>query len=192
MIPVLGLDLERANPVIQKLLDDHVHMRMALDVLESEYSRLAKGEIPDIDLMLNIVVYLQEYSEQAHHPLEDIIFSMLLKRDQGSGKKLRELISDHTGMEVMTRHLRATLESMQNRKHGQGNNLGEAVPALLERQRRHMQFEEEHIFPLIHSVMSNSDWDSIRSMSADIDDPVFGVSLSNNYKLLYHALDLRQ
>ena len=61
--------MREAGSVAQALLDDHAHMLLALDVLEKQYARIAEGERPDIDLILNVVVYLQEFSEQFHHPI---------------------------------------------------------------------------------------------------------------------------
>ena len=83
---------------MQALLDDHTHMKMALDVLDNQHTVLIHGDRPNVDLMLNIIVYLQEYSEQVHHPAEDAIFSLLLTRDASTGEALRDLISDHTRM----------------------------------------------------------------------------------------------
>ena len=177
--------------MIQTLLDDHAHMLLALDVLEKQYTRIAEGNSPDIELMLNVMVYLQEYSEQFHHPMEDAIFSVLLKRDASAGKQLRELIRDHTSLEIITRQLRETLEKQKDGKRANIDVLDEIIPTLLARLRQHLEYEEDTIFPMVDRVMTRLDWENIRSMTPGIDDPVFGKQLNNEYKPLYEALNIR-
>ena len=176
--------------MIQTLLDDHAHMLLALDVLEQQYTRIVGGKSPDIDLMLNVVVYLQEYSEQVHHPMEDAIFSVLLKRDASSGKQLRELIRDHTSLEKITRRLRETLDNLKDDKRAKIDLLDDIIPTLLARLKQHLQYEEDTIFPMVDRVMTRLDWENIRSKTPGIDDPVFGKQPNNDYKPLYEALNI--
>ena len=140
--------------------------------------------------MLNVIVYLQEYSEQVHHPMEDAIFSRLLERDAGSGKQLRELIRDHTSLEKITRRLRETLDNLKDDKRANIDLLDDLIPTLLARLRQHLKYEEDTVFPMVDRVMTSLDWKNIGSMTPGIDDPVFGKQLNNDYKPLYEALNI--
>lgn len=175
--------------MIQKLLDDHAHIKQALDLLELQYSIHKDGGIPDIALMLSVVVYLQEYTEQIHHPMEDAIFSVLMKRDKSAVKLVKELMTDHTRMEISTRRLRFSLENMKDDEHASRTELENYIPILLERLRHHIQIEEKNIFPLVDHILSMNDWENIRSMYPVVEDPVFGKHISNDYRPLYRALD---
>lgn len=98
--------------MLSRLLNDHGHIQKTLNLLEMQFLALCRGESPDYSLMLSIVVYIQEYPEQAHHPLEDAVFPIPLRRGGSAGKLARELIKDHTELEAITRRLRASLELM--------------------------------------------------------------------------------
>jgi hemerythrin-like domain-containing protein len=175
--------------MIQKLLEDHRHIRMTLDLLEKHYSEMIREGSPDIGLMLSVIVYLQEFTEEVHHPVEDAIFSILLKRDIKSRKLLSSLMTDHTKMEAITRRLRTSLESLKKGEQASKKDLARDIPVLLERLRHHIQVEDESIFPLANQMLSKQDWENIKPMIPAIDDPVFGKTVSNDYTLLYQALD---
>ena len=66
--------------MLNRLLLEHDHILRKLNLLERQYLDMCRGKIPDFSLMRSIVVYIQEYPEKIHHPLEDMIFSILLER----------------------------------------------------------------------------------------------------------------
>jgi len=175
--------------VIQKLLEDHLHIQKALNLLEKNFLLMDKGGDLDLGLMLSVIVYLQEYMEQVHHPMEDAIFSVLVKMSTGAREQIKELITDHTKMEIITRRLRESLEKLKCGEHTDKNELKKIIPILLERLRHHIQVEEETVFPLANQVMTRQDWESIKPMIPTIEDPVFGKPVTNDYRLLYQAID---
>ena len=175
--------------MIQKLLEDHLHIQKTLNLLEKHYFEMVNGGNPDPGLMLSVIVYLQEYMEQVHHPMEDAIFSVLVKKKANTRELIKELITDHTEMEIITRSLRESLEKFKTGEHASKNELEKIIPTLLERLRHHIQVEEESIFPLANHVMTRQDWESIKSMIPTIEDPVFGKPVNHDYRLLYQAID---
>lgn len=100
--------------MLSSLLIEHDHIRKTLNLLEMQFLDLCRDRTPDYSIMLSIVVYIQEYPEQVHHPLEEAIFSILLKRVSDEGKLIRELVTDHTELEVVTRGLRRSVELFSN------------------------------------------------------------------------------
>ena len=97
--------------MLSRLLTEHDHIQKTLNLLEIQFLDLCRGRMHDFPMMLSIVVYIQEYPEQAHHPLEDAIFSVLIKRGGEEAKVARALITEHTELEQVTRKLRETLET---------------------------------------------------------------------------------
>jgi hemerythrin-like domain-containing protein len=138
--------------------------------------------------MLSIVVYIQEYPEQAHHPLEDAIFSILLQRVSDEAKLIRELVTDHTEMEVITRNLRRSLELLKN-GIGSKEKLKHQLSEFLFRQRRHLYIEEIKVYPLVKHVLTEQDWKDIQSMVPLMDDPVFGERTRSDYERLYREIE---
>ena len=174
--------------MLSRLLNDHDHIRKSLNLLEMQFLDLCRSGSPDYFMMLSIVVYIQEYPEQAHHPLEDAIFSILLKRASNKDKLVRELVTDHTELEIVTRELRRSIELLKNGAGSRGK-LKHQLSEFLSRQRRHLYIEEIEVYPLVKRVLTEQDWKNIQPMVSHIDDPVFGERTRNDYERLYREIE---
>jgi len=174
--------------MLSKLLIDHDHIRRTLNLLEIQFLDLCRGRSPDFSIMLSIVVYVQEYPEHAHHPLEDAIFATLIKKHGDEAKLARDLLSDHTELESITRKLRDSLEAIKSGAVTEAE-LKHQLAEFLSRQRRHIYIEEIKIYPLLERVLTKLDWDAIQSMVAPINDPVFGDRTRNDYERLYAMIE---
>jgi hemerythrin-like domain-containing protein len=174
--------------MLSRLLTDHDHIRKTLNLLEIQFLDLCRGRTPDYAMMLSILVYIQEYPEQAHHPLEDAMFAALIRRDEEGVKLARDLIKDHTELEIVTRKLRSTLESTRAGDTPSGK-LKRQLSTFISRQRHHLYAEEEKLYPLAKRLLTQQDWRTIEAMVPRIDDPVFGERTQNDYELLYRAVE---
>ena len=112
--------------MLTRLESEHDQILKTLNLLERQYLDLCRGLAPDYSLMRSIIVYIQDYPEQSHHPLEDAIFFTLLKRVENN-KPIQKLIMDHTELEVITRDLKNTLEAFINGKTLKGAGLFSAI-----------------------------------------------------------------
>ena len=180
---------EKQKNIFNKLLNEHGHILRMLNLLELQFLDLCRGRAPDYAIMLSIIVYIQEYPEQAHHPLEDAIFSILLERvDEVELKLIQELITDHTQLEVVTRKLRASLESLKSGTVSK-EELKQQLPGFIVRQRQHIYNEEITVYPLMQSILTKKDWLHIQSIAPLLEDPVFGDRTRNDYELLYREIE---
>lgn len=173
--------------MLSRLLIEHDHIQKTLNLLEMQFLDLCRGRTPDYSIMLSIIVYIQEYPEQAHHPLEDAIFSVLLER-RHDARLIRDLIKDHTELEVLTRRLRESLEGI-NSGLSLEEDIKRQLSVFLTRQRRHLYVEEMDIYPLAKRELTEQDWEAIQSSTRLMDDPVFGERTRNDYEILYHAIE---
>jgi len=174
--------------MLSSLLNEHDHIQKTLNLLEMQFLDLCRDRKPDYSIMLSIIVYIQEYPEQAHHPLEDAIFSILIKRGSDKEKTIRALVTDHSKLEIVTRKLRRSIELFKN-GIGSKNNLERQLSEFLLRQRRHLYIEEIEVYPLIEHVLTQQDWKDIQPMPPSLDDPVFGKRTRNDYELLYREIE---
>ena len=177
--------------MLSRLLSEHDHIQKTLNLLEMQFLDLCRGGTPDYALMLSIVVYIQEYPEQAHHPLEDALFAVLLGRGGEEAKLARELIKDHTELEGITRRLRASLELMINRGLYDSDDLKSELSNFLARQRRHLHIEEIRIYPRIKDLVTSQEWRTIVAGIPYRNDPVFGERTRADYERLYREIEAR-
>jgi len=173
--------------MLTRLLNDHDHIQKALNLLEIQFLDLCRDRNPDFAMMLSIVVYIQEFPEQAHHPFEDTIYALLLER-LDEVKIIRELLTDHTELETLSRKLRASLESFKN-KSDSTKALKQQLSEFLYRQRWHLHTEEMKVYPLINHVITDQEWANAQAGVTLMDDPVFGERTHNDYALLHRAID---
>jgi hemerythrin-like domain-containing protein len=169
------------------LLIEHDHIQKTLNLLEIQFLDLCRDRAPDYAIMLSIVVYIQEYPEQAHHPVEDAIYSILLNRVSDEAGLIQEIVTDHTELEVISRNLRSSIELFKNGK-GSMQELEQQLSEFLTRQRRHLYVEEMKVYPLMKRVLTARDWKDVQAMAPRMSDPVFGERTQNDYELLYRAI----
>jgi len=147
--------------MLARLQTEHDQILKTLNLLEMQFLDLCRGGTPDYSLMRSIVVYVQEYPEQVHHPLEDKIYSILLERVD-EVKLIQGLITEHTELETQTRKLRKSLKLLRS-----GNvtkdKMKKQLSSFLIRQRQHMYIEEEKVHPLIQRVLTKKDWNHVLS-----------------------------
>ena len=173
--------------MLARLLIEHDHILKTLNLLEKQFLDLCRGGTPDYSLMRSLIVYIQEYPEQAHHPLEDVIFSILLERVE-EVKLLQGLITDHTELEIVTRKLRESLESMKSGIVSK-EELKKQLSTFLARQRQHLYIEEVEVYPLVKCILTSKDWKHVQSIVPPLDDPIFGERTQGDYELLYREIE---
>jgi len=173
--------------MLTRLLTEHDHILKTLNLLEVQFLDLCRSREPDYSIMRSIIVYIQEYPEQAHHPLEDVIFSILLERGI-KNNALQKLIKDHTELEVVTRKLRESLELLIKGSLPK-EELKQQLSKFLTKQRQHLYIEEMKVYPLIPENLTKDDWKHVESIVPLLDDPVFGERTQSNYELLYREIE---
>ena len=175
--------------MLNRLLVEHDHILRKLNLLELQYLDMCRGKVPDYSLMRSIIVYIQEYPEQIHHPLEDMIYSILLKRVDDV-EFVQELITEHTQLEVVTRRLRELLESLPS-DIASKEQLKQQLSEFLVGQRQHIYTEEIKVYPLVQSVLTKEDWRQLQSMLPILDGPIFGRRTRDDYERLYREIEDR-
>ena len=169
-------NVDDAPRVMARLLDDHRSIDRVMHCLEHEIDGLQGSETGSSYLGLSrIIEYMSRYADVTHHPLEDRMFDRLLHK--GVSPTERHLVFQNLGQhqEILasTRALQAELDRVLLNDSGQdARALLEAAEAYLRQQRKHMSFEETHLFPLAQYRLDNSDWNALADELAEIEDPV--------------------
>lgn len=173
--------------IIERLEIDHCQLLRKINFLEMQYLDMCRGTAPDYSLMRSIIVYIQEYPEQMHHPLEDMIFSVLLERVDEPGI-LHELMSEHTHLEDVTRGLRESLEGLSSGAVSI-DKLKKQLSDFLVGQRQHIYAEETEVYPLVKKYLTGEDWKQLRNMASIIDEPIYGRKTRYDYERLNLAIE---
>lgn len=96
---------------IGRLSQDHIDMRMALNMLEREVDAVAQYHDPDGDLLGGAAQYFATFPQQCHHPIEELIHDVLSSRAPDAATQAMA-VKDHDSIEervgefaLMTRNL---------------------------------------------------------------------------------------
>jgi hemerythrin-like domain-containing protein len=177
--------------MLSRLQLEHDNILKSLNLLELQYLDMCRGRTPDYSLMRSIIVYIQEYPEQIHHPMEDMVFSILLERlddAEDNVEFVQRIITEHTQLEDVTRRLRESLESMLKGMVPE-ETLKQQLSEFLAGMRQHIIMEETELYPLIQKVLTNKDWNKLQSMLPILDDPIFGRRTRDDYERLYREIE---
>jgi len=173
--------------MLNRLKVEHGQLLRKLNLLELQYLDMCRDKTPDYSLMRSIIVYIQEYPEQIHHPLEDMIYSILLERVDDV-EFVQKLISEHTQLEVVTRELRESLESLPGCT-ASNEKLKQQLSGFLVGQRQHIYTEELDVFPLVQSALTQEDWKRLQYMVPILDEPICGRRTWTDYERLSRAIE---
>ncbi len=152
------------NLIIEQLKDDHKQLVRILYHLEKEIKALS-GLLKTnakIETILDILDYIQVYPEIWHHPTEDVIFEMLLQKDIPDAQLLANALEEHGILEVLTEKLRDYLNMAVADDGFSAARIIKSTNDYVNRQLRHMEFEQATLFPMAEQYLLQDDWQLIK------------------------------
>ena len=162
------------HPLLRQLHRDHKNLERLLEVLTRQLDEFHEGRERDLDLMCELIEYVESYEDQIHHPTEDLIFHRLKARTDEKRVAVETLEEQHRLLAGMTKQFRDSLEAIM---HG-GVVLRHAVEsqgrAMVKLLRQHMSLEESEVFVLADASLGEADWSVVEEKAPKFNDPVFG------------------
>lgn len=168
------------------LQDEHRYMNLLLGTLEEQLDSSDLAAPEDYFLMQDIVRYLHDYPDAVHHPTEDLLFDKLVRRKPDAKKDVTRLRRDHKKLRANTAELIQSLErAAAQHTPESAQSVGVELNEYISRLRRHMSFEETHLFPNAVQCLAHKDWQAIEARLSAVEDPLFGRAVASDYRLLY-------
>ncbi|MGE6568258.1 hemerythrin domain-containing protein [Shewanella vesiculosa] len=162
--------------MLQRLMHDHKHIAILLNILSNKLTRLADGQGVNFNLVRDIVEYMQSYAEHSHHPLEDIIFDYYSNKigQANSG----QLYNEHHRLAEASSALVYSLNMILSDVVISRDQLVKDLQEYIELQEKHMQYEERDVFPNFVNVFDEKDWQKVTVLCEKrlIEDPLFNDS----------------
>lgn len=160
--------------ILDELREDHRNMSLMLTLLEHEAGRINDGEVPDFELLHDILSYMTVYSDAVHHPKEDLIFARLWSRGPAVSAGLDHVEDDHREIAAFGLELRHDYEAIVAGAAVTRERVIADTFAYAERLRDHMRWEEEDLFKRADNLVAESESLTVDASHLDTDDPVFG------------------
>jgi len=153
---------------------EHADFNKLLDLLDAQLSALqAEDQMPDYDLMRDIVSYLSSYADLAHHPREDVAFARLVQREPALELPINRLLQEHRVMAAAGKELLQRLDQVAADVMIPREALETAAATYLVYYRHHVSREERDVLPRAKELLTRADWTAVAAVSV-APDPLFG------------------
>jgi hemerythrin-like domain-containing protein len=163
---------------------EHVYFRRLLELLQQELDCFHRGERPNYELMLDIVAYLRDYTDQSHHPREDVAFERLAKRCPDLKLELARLQQEHRIIARAGEKLREHLESVLDGTMIARSDVEVAAATYLVYYGNHLSREDEIVLPRAAALLTPEDWQAVKAVVTPAVDPLFGEQTEERYRAL--------
>jgi hemerythrin-like domain-containing protein len=147
--------------IIDHLETDHRNFASLLKILDRELASIAAIEEPDYPLMALVLDYLLTYPDQVHHPKEDLIYQMLLRKLPEIRDSLDDLEHEHMVLANLTRDFANTLRDVVAGEAVMREELLSAGRAFVDTYKNHMLSENVGVFKLARQHLPAIDMDTL-------------------------------
>ncbi|MGY6214083.1 hemerythrin domain-containing protein [Methylolobus aquaticus] len=171
--------------IIDSLHADHINFSRLLNLLERQVVTLKDGGMPDLEIMLDTIDYLQNYADLYHHPREDLIFRYHLERSDVARAEVDELRRQHRALWESTNRVRLAIDGILHGDIVQRDVFIEQISAYVTQQMDHLNAEEGYILPLLRQLFEVQDWEQLNRSLPYRADPLFGPTVDQQYRALY-------
>ena len=185
------------STVMRDLHEDHKNLSKLLDLLGGQIEIFHQGQQPDFDLMIDVMDYIENYSDVIHHPKEDLIYNAMRERSDLARDAIDRLLEEHKVLAESTKEFRQTLEGIMGDAVISRDTVEQRAAEFIDMLRRHLNIEEGQVFPLVGEVLSDEELASIEATLAGgaplFGDPLFGDTVDAHYHNLYqHIMAMEQ
>ena len=163
---------------------EHVYFRRLLELLQKELDSFCRGERPNYELMLDIVGYLRDYSDQFHHPREDVAFARLAERCPDLKLDLARLTQEHRIIARAGETLRQHLEAILAETIVPRAEVEVAAATYLVYYGNHIAKEDELVLDRAAHALTPEDWQAVKAAVPAQPDPLFGEQPEERYRAL--------
>jgi hemerythrin-like domain-containing protein len=171
--------------------EEHAYFSRLLHVLEVEVDALFAGESPHYELLLDIVDYLREYSDQVHHPREDEAFKRLAKHRPELRPILNRLHQEHRVIAQSGERLRELVAEANADTVVPLADIEAAASTYIVYYRKHIETEEQEVLPIAGEALTEADWSAAREAApAKLDPMAAGGDADERFKRLRRAIAL--
>ena len=179
---------KHVSKVLDELREDHRNLTVLLNMLEREIARLKDREDPDYDLLHDIMMYMTGYPDAVHHKKEDWVYARMAAVRTSMQRDLARIEHDHADISNLGNKLLSDIKAIESGTVMRRFDVVEDARRYLVRQRDHMRWEDEKLFPLVDSLKAELDLGNVPARVGTMDDPVFGEKVESGFHRLFEAI----
>jgi hemerythrin-like domain-containing protein len=159
-----------------------------LHLLETLLAEVSAGEHIDLDVLSEIVNYVQTYPDLVHHKREDVIFSIYLEHSTCQYALVDRLMNEHKLLVKKTRDLREHVEQWRHDSPVARERVVAMIADYLHMQWDHLNLEESEVFNLLQQELTPRDWERVEASLPSTADPLFGNPMQQRFEHIFDRL----
>ncbi len=171
---------------IKVISTEHARTWKLLNLVDELRQMMDCDELaPDPVLFGAIFDYIEQFSDQLHHPKEDkYLFATLLKRDPEAQAIIDELQREHQGTDAIMAKLRSGLSACVEDFAGQRQAFSDLLREYSQSVRDHINKEEGVVIPRARASLTDEDWAMIDRAFLENEDPLFSDDAEEKFRNL--------
>jgi hemerythrin-like domain-containing protein len=161
---------------------EHLYFKQLLNLLQKEVDAFAEGRRPNYTLMVDIISYLTDYTDQYHHPREDVAFRRLAHYCPDLDLTLARLAQEHR---VIAHEGKAFLKLLDDIISGATvptSRIESAAATYLVYYYNHIFTEETEVLTRAEQFLKEQDWVAVRDAAPPSEDPLFGKAPADRFR----------
>ncbi len=170
--------------VVEEIRNEHATMARLLTLLDRQVAIFESAGHPDYALIEDIVLYFADFPDACHHPKEDLLAAMLLRKAPDRAAKLKGLEAQHEELAALTRSLVAVVRRILGEAELPRGDLIRAAREFADSQRHHIEMEEKYFLPLAEELLTGTDLAELEAGVFKQEDPLFGAKQEAHYATL--------
>lgn len=164
--------------------EEHEYFARLLQLMQQQVDVFHAGGEPKYALMQDIVSYLTEYSDQFHHPREDVAFERLARHCPDLALVVARLQQEHRVIAHAGATLLTRIESVLEGAILPREQLEAAAATYLIYYQNHIRTEENAIITRASQHLTAEDWEAVRAAVPISPDPLFGADPQERFREL--------
>lgn len=168
---------------------EHANFARLLELLDRQVERFHTGELPDYELMLDILTYLRHFPERMHHPREDVAFQRLVRHDRSAEPLVNRFAQEHRVIAQLGKQVQELIEAITGDEFVERAAVEAACATFLVYYRHHIAGEENLIIPLAGKHLTAEDWKAVGAAVTTAHDPLFGGEVDERYRELRERIE---
>jgi len=174
--------------ILQQLHSDHINYSKLLILLKNHISNIQNGDDPDFHEMYSIMMYMVNYPDIFHHPIEEVLFKQFTTLHGEKSESIEKTSYEHKKLSELAQRLINELHTVISGNVTSRQLIVDIAEEYLNIMHAHMDTEESEVFPLIDENLSSEDWSLVEAQIEHVKDPIFGDVISREFKQLYEAI----
>lgn len=174
--------------VVSELHQDHVNLSKLLEILDKKILKLKAGNRPNMNLMADVISYIETYAGGYHHPREDQMYAYFQGKNSQLDAVMQECEDAHVNLKGYAHALLETIDGVLHDVVVPMDDLIAKLESFVNNEKAHVDFEETKVFPLLNEIATDADWIKVEKQLPVEADPLFGEKRSEEYKSLFAEL----